>query len=35
VFDRGPFAGRHQQDIAAEAVAWWKSYLDELDAQVH
>jgi hypothetical protein len=31
VFNEGPFAGRHQIDVAAEAIAWWKAYLDEID----
>jgi hypothetical protein len=32
VFDEGPFAGRNHVDVAAEAVQWWKRYLDHIDA---
>lgn len=28
----GPFAGRHERDVALEAHDWWKRYLDEVDA---
>ncbi len=29
----GPFEGRREVDVAAEAIQWWKSYLDSIDAQ--
>ena len=32
VFDEGPFAGRNHLDVAAEAIRWWRSYLDRIDA---
>ena len=31
VFDEGPFASRNHLDVAAEAVQWWKRYLDQID----
>ena len=29
----GPFAGRREVDVVAEAIQWWQSYLDRVDAQ--
>lgn len=34
VFDEGPFAGRNHLDVATEAIRWWRSYLDQIDALV-
>ena len=34
VFDEGPFAGRQHHDVADEALRWWRSYLDGVDALV-
>ncbi len=27
----GPFAGRREQELAQEAIAWWAAYLDAVD----
>ncbi len=27
----GPFAGQHPTDLVAEGIAWWRSYLDNID----
>jgi hypothetical protein len=32
-FATGPFAGRSQSHVAAEAVEWWQQYLDSIDAE--
>jgi hypothetical protein len=32
VYDRGAFAGRNQGDVAIEAIEWWQSTLDKIDA---
>jgi hypothetical protein len=29
---RGPFAGRDQREVIAEAIAWWQDQLDAIDA---
>jgi len=33
VFDTGPYRGRNQLEVAAEAVLWWTSYLEGIDAK--
>ena len=35
VFDRGAFTGRHQVEVAAEAVAWWTAYLQKVETLAH
>ncbi|HSV69130.1 MAG TPA: hypothetical protein VLI72_03380 [Methylibium sp.] len=30
----GPFAGRDQRDLIHEAIRWWESQLDDIDAAV-
>jgi len=29
----GPFKGQREVDVVAEAIQWWKAYLDRIDAQ--
>ena len=30
----GPFAGQHPTDLVADGIAWWRSYLDNIDTAV-
>ena len=32
-FRDGPFEGRREVDVAADAIQWWRAYLDGIDAQ--
>jgi hypothetical protein len=29
----GPFGGRDEREVAAEAIEWWQQYLDEIDRE--
>ena len=33
VLTDGPFAGRHDIAVVAEAIDWWRVYLDKIEAQ--
>ena len=34
VINTGPFKGRQQREVVAEAIEWWENYLDAIDASV-
>src|SRR5437667_12643868 len=34
VFNEGPFVGRHQVAVAKAALAWWESYLAEVETRL-
>jgi hypothetical protein len=35
VINAGPYKGRHQAEVIAEAIAWWEQYLDAIEKSVN